>query len=433
MTSVIADSVAQAICTERSTCRICGSSDLRTAIDLGRQYIASAFVSGEPPDFLRDTQPLEVVRCAAPDGCGLVQLRHRIPPRVLYHEYGYRSGTNEIMRRNLAEIVARIESMVPLAAGDTVLDIGCNDGTLLAAYQRDDLDRLGIDPSSNVAEMARARGLNVELDFFSGDVFRRLRPGKKARVVTSIAMFYDLEDPGSFVADVASILADDGVWVIELSYLPFMLQQRSFDTICHEHLEYYALRQIDWLMQPHGLEVKRVELNDINGGSMRLFIRTKDTGALSSEDSLALEELRKREETLNLGSEAPYEAFRDSAQAVRDRLLELVERIRAEGKTIYAYGASTKGNTILQYCGLDHRVIQKAADRNPEKWGRRTLGTDIPIISEEQAREEKPDCFLVLPWHFFEGFVARERAFLDDGGTFIVPLPEPRLVGAGDR
>ena len=420
------------ICVERKTCRLCGSADLRSVVNLGSQFIASAFIAGEPPDFLKEPQPLEVVRCAAPGGCHLVQLRHSVAPRVLYHDYGYRSGTNEIMRRNLRSIVESVEALVDLRTGDTVLDIGCNDGTLLESYRVEGLDRVGIDPSENVADVARSKGFVVENDFFSRTAYERVRPGRKARVVTSIAMFYDLEDPNQFVADVASVLADDGIWVIELSYLPFMLERRSFDTICHEHLEYYALRQIEWMLERNDLQLQRVEFNDINGGSFRLLIRNRKMGALPDAHVAELEDVRNREALLALDTEEPYEQFRRSAESVQHKLMELVRDITAKGKTIYAYGASTKGNTILQYCGLDYRTIRKAADRNPDKWGRHTLGTNIPIVSEEQARQEKPDYFLVLPWHFFEGFIGREREFLDRGGRFILPLPETRIVGRED-
>jgi NDP-4-keto-2,6-dideoxyhexose 3-C-methyltransferase len=431
-TEVNPSAVADEICVERKTCRICGSSDLRTVVDLGAQYIASAFIAGEPPDFLRDPQPLEVVRCVSDDGCGLVQLRHSVAPRVLYHDYGYRSGTNEIMRKNLRSIVESVGALVDLQPGDTVLDIGCNDGTLLESYRAQGLDRVGIDPSTNVAEVARSKGFTVENDFFSRAAFERVRPGRKARVVTSIAMFYDLEDPTQFVADVASVLADDGIWVIELSYLPFMLERKSFDTICHEHLEYYALRQIEWMVERQGLQIQRIELNDINGGSFRLLIRNRKMGALPAEQVKELEEFRNREAAMKLATEAPYEEFRRAAQTVQKDLRDVVRSINDEGKIIYAYGASTKGNTILQYCGLDNLSIKKAADRNPDKWGRHTLGTNIPIVSEEQARQEKPDYFLVLPWHFFDGFIAREREFLDRGGKFILPLPETKIVGRDD-
>src|SRR5260221_1399640 len=255
-------------CVERTSCRICGSTRLDTVIDLGEQFIASAFVGDVVPEPLNRRYPTELVRCI--DGCGLVQLRHSLDPRLLYVDgYGYRSGTNELMRANLRDIVASIEPTVDLRAGDTVLDIGCNDGTLLDSYQVTGLDRVGFDPVSSVAHSAVEKGIFVVNDFFSGGRFREARAGRKAKAVTSIAMFYDLEQPLEFARDVASLLASDGVWVIELSYLPSMLKTNSFDTICHEHLEYYALRQIEWMAERADLIVRRGEFNDVNGGSFR--------------------------------------------------------------------------------------------------------------------------------------------------------------------
>ena len=409
---------------------MCGSPTLESVIDLGDQYIASAFVGAEVPDFLAKPQPLEVVRCASADGCGLVQLRHTIAASVLYHDYGYRSGTNEIMRTNLKEIVTEVEAMVQLAPGDVVLDIGCNDGTLLMFYESKGIDRIGIDPSDNVTKLAREKGLQVVPAFFSADAFRGARPGKKAKAVTSIAMFYDLESPTEFVRDVASILAPDGVWVIELSYLPAMLAKHSYDTICHEHLEYYALWQIEWMLAREGLRIHRIEFNESNGGSFRMFIRPEGAGAVSRETRAILDGVRRDEETLELRTDKPYARFRAASETARAELRELLLKIKAEKRTTYIYGASTKGNTILQYCGIDSALVTKAADRNPEKWGKRTLGTNIPIVSEEDARADNPDYFLVLPWHFFSGFVTRERDFLRRGGKFILPLPSVRVVGA---
>jgi hypothetical protein len=257
-------------------------------------------------------------------------------------------------------------------------------------------------------------------------VFNEVRPEKKARVVTSIAMFYDLERPGDFVSDVASILAADGLWVIELSYLPFMLARNSYDTICHEHLEYYTLGSIEWLLRDRGLKIQHLEFNDINGGSFRLFIRHAD---FPHNESAAVTEARKRESELELAVERPYSEFRKNVGRVRDDLHRLISEIVNRGESVYIYGASTKGNTILQYCGLDESKIRKAADRNPDKWGRYTLGTEIEIVSETQARAERPDYFLVLPWHFFEEFRQREHEFIERGGKFILPLPEVRVIG----
>lgn len=410
-------------------CRICGSEDLEPVISLGKQYIASIFVGNDIPAIIEQPYPLELVRCSGKNACGLVQLKHSINPNVMYNDYGYRSGTNELMRENLRGIVRKIESIVTLKAGDIVLDIGCNDGTLLESFKEEELVRVGIDPAENVIQAAIQKGFLGITDYFSHAAFARVFPDKKARVVTSIAMFYDLEDPSSFIKDVSDIMTDDGLWVIELSYLPTMLAKRAFDTICHEHLEYYGLRQIEWMLERNGLRVHEVEFNDVNGGSFRLFIRKEIFGPPSSQQEKALQQLRQKETDLGLMSEQPYKKFREETENIRQEISDLLRKIKRDGKSVHVYGASTKGNTILQYCGIDSRIISYAADRNPEKWGRHTLGTNIPIISEEESRKMKPDYYLVLPWHFFSNFIHREEKFLKEGGRFILPLPEVQVVG----
>ena len=417
------------ICRKRRTCRICGSDQLTPVVDLGKQCLASVFEAGTSPDWLKRRYPLELVRCTAPDGCGLVQLGHSISPAVLYQHYGYRSGINEMMRRHLTEIARSAEDMVDLQKGDTVCDIGCNDGTLLEALTTEGIDRLGIDPAENVVKFATDKGLDVICDFFSKAVYEKVRPDIKAKIVFTIAMFYDLDDPGAFVGDVASILADDGLWVMEMAYFPFMLKNSSFDTICHEHLEYYCLRQLEWLLDRQHLEIHRLEFNDINGGSIRLFIRKQAAGPAPGETREKLEVVRGQERRLGLETDAPYEDFYRSVMTVRDELKSLLADIHERGKKVYVYGASTKGNTILQFCDIDNRLVEKAADRNPDKWSFRTPATNIEIISEAQARKDKPDYFLVLPWSFAEVFKQREAAFLKSGGKFILPLPKVQVVG----
>lgn len=417
------------ICHKKTTCRICGGAALTPVIDLGAQCLASVFEKGDLPPWLARKYPLTLVRCAAPDGCGLVQLGHSIAPHILYQHYGYQSGINERMRQNLLEIAGIAAQMADLKPGDTVCDIGCNDGTLLDSLNIDGLDRLGIDPAENVVALARAKGLDVVCDFFSRKVYDRARPKTKAKLVATIAMFYDLDAPADVVADVAGILADDGVWVMELAYFPFMLKNSSFDAICHEHLSYYCLRQLEWLLDRHHLKIHRLEFNDINGGSIRLFIRKTAAGPVPEETQLVLEKVRRDEQALGLDNDQPYNDFCHLVMSVRDKLRSLLDTLKVQGQTVYAYGASTKGNTILQFCGIDHHLVAKAADRNPDKWSARTPATHIEIISEQQAREEAPDYFLVLPWAFFDAFKKREEAFLESGGRFILPLPEVKVVG----
>ena len=246
--------------------------------------------------------------------------------------------------------------------------------------------------------------------------------------MTSIAMFYDLERPRDFVADVSAVLAQRGVWVMELHYLPLMLEMNSFDAIVHEHLEYYSLAVLEQLFAEEGLEVVHAELNDINGGSIRLFIGRAGQLERTPEQAKAIQTLRIREFELALDAPEPYEEFRRRSEQVRDDLATLLRQLKDDGKRVHVYGASTKGNTILQYVGIDTSLVSHAADRNPDKWGSETIGTGIPIISEDESRALKPDYYLVLPWHFLDEFVEREQEFLQSGGQFIVPLPEVRIV-----
>ena len=399
-------------------------------LSLGDQYIAGAFAEPGGAQPVSRRIPLELVRCDMTrnqDGCGLIQLRHTVPGAILYHSYWYRSGVNQTMTRNLHEIASTAEEIVELHPGDLVIDIGCNDGTLLDGYRTSNLRCLGFDPS-DVGRYAVAKGYEVVRDFYSYDQLRLHYPDQQARIITSIAMFYDLEYPSVFVDDVARALADDGVWVIELHYLATMLEMSQFDAIVHEHLEYYSLAVIERMLAEAGLAVVRAELNDMNGGSVRLFIRRAGRFTAEGEDAENLQALRIREFEMALDAAEPYERFAAAAEAVRDELASLCRRIVDEGKTIHVYGASTKGNTILQYAGIDRTMVPFAADRNPDKHGSETIGTGIPIISEEQSREMKPDYYLALPWHFMDEFLDREHEFLDRGGRFIVPMPTVRVL-----
>jgi hypothetical protein len=374
--------------------------------------------------------PLELVRCDMTrnqEGCGLIQLRHTVPGAILYQSYWYRSGVNRTMTRNLHEIAAQAEELVELHPGDLVIDIGCNDGTLLDGYGTSNLKYLGFDPS-DVGRYAVAKGYDVVRDFYSYEMLRQRYVDQQARVITSIAMFYDLEYPRAFVADVAQALADDGVWVMELHYLPTMLEMNQFDAIVHEHLEYYSLAVIERLLGEAGLGVVRAELNGINGGSLRLFIRRAGRFTPRGEDAAAMQRLRIREFEMALDAPAPYEHFAASTERVREELGAVCRELVDAGKTIHIYGASTKGNTILQYAGIDRTLVPYAADRNPDKHGSETIGTNIPIISEERSREMQPDYYLALPWHFMDEFLEREREFLDRGGKFIVPMPTVSIV-----
>ena len=403
----------------RKTCRSCGSGRLQSVLDLGNLYVSNF---ADVPDSGRWPRvPLDLLLC---EECGLAQLRHTTPAEWLYTHYWYKSGISATMRAALADISRKAAHFAGLQTGDSVLDIGCNDGTLLRSYGYDGVRRVGFEPAENLACEAAAGTDRIVPDFFSA----RPVAGEQFRVVTSIAMFYDLEDPSAFVADVASILMEEGVWVIEMHYLPAVLEYNAFDAICHEHLEYYSLSSLEPLLARHGLVVADVETNDVNGGSFRVYVVHRDSPAASVPARRErVNAMRAREQTAGLRSPSVYQEFGARVRQIGATLREWLGNERRHGQEISAYGASTKGNTLLQVFGLDHTVIRSAAERNPEKWGKYTVGTWIPIVSEAEARAHA-DNFLVLPWHFMDEIQIREHDFLARGGKLVAPLPNLRMI-----
>jgi SAM-dependent methyltransferase len=413
-----------------STCRVCEGS-LEPVLSLGDLYVSDFPVPGESDGY---KAPLELVLCRR---CHLLQLKHTVPAEAMYRNYWYRSGTNQTMREALADIANKAENLAHLQAGDSVLDIGCNDGTLLSSYKTGGVHRIGFDPAKNLTELSRQVADTVVDDFFSAAEYQRHRElvGRAPRIVTSIAMFYDLDDPRQFVGDVKKIMHPDGVWVVQMAYLPLMLQQNELGNICHEHLEYYSLYSLEYLLNLFDFEVVDIELNDINGGSFRVYIRNRGANKAEFADEVyralageRVREFREREIKMGLHNTQVYLDFAFWASRIKQDVVRFVTAEVQRGKKVYVYGASTKGNTILQYYGLDASLITAAAERNPDKWGRVTVGTHIPIVSEAEARAAQPDYFLVLPWHFMEEFKLRERDYLLAGGRFIAPAPSFRLI-----
>ncbi len=409
---------------------MCQSSALTKVIDLGEQYLQGSFVKPgrqQPP--MRRV-PTSLVRCDPmrdEKACGLLQMEYTVPPEVLYSVYWYRSGTNATMRNHLAGIADEATSLLGAKTG-TVLDIGCNDGTLLSAFPKA-FTKIGIDPSDLAREVPA--DIKVVRELFPSEELNSVLNGKLCDVVTSIAMFYDLEDPIAFGRAVKRILAPNGIWCIEMSYMPMMLKMTSYDTICHEHLEYYSLAVIEYILRSSGLRVVNVGLNASNGGSIRVYAtHAANAGYRRDEFTRNVQTLRQQEFDLQLDTDKPYRHFQERVNVHGEQLSSLLKKLRFEGKRVHVYGASTKGNTILQWCGIDGRLVDMCAERNPDKYGARTLGTDIPIVSEEESRAAKPDYYLVLPWHFREEFIQREKATLASGVGMIFPLPEIEVVRA---
>ncbi len=408
-------------------CRVCGNTSLTKVIDLGPQYLQGSFIKPG-----KELPPTEKIDCSIlwcnqeliPGGCGLLQMEHSVPPEILYDAYWYRSGTNQTMRRHLSEIASSAQSYLQTSQAK-VLDIGCNDGTLLLNYP-EYFEKFGCDPSDVAQEVQHAK---VVQDIFPSIALSELLGDNKMDIITSIAMFYDLEDPVAFARNIKSHLAPKGIWIFEMSYMPTMINLDSFDTICHEHLEYYSLNVLNTICTIAGLKITKIFFNDINGGSIRCYTTHIENTTYDQEVDLKLINEKIQEEiVLGFNTILPYLEFQKRIEIIKYDLNSLLKKLKNEGNSIHIYGASTKGNTILQWCEIDNSLIDFAAERNPDKYGAMTLGTEIPIISEADSRAMNPDYYLVLPWHFKEEFIEREKELIEKGTKFIFPLPKIEII-----
>jgi len=405
-----------------SHCRLSPSTHLISVLNLGEQELTGVFpkTATDPVS----SGPLELVWC--PES-GLLQLRHSFDASEMYGDnYGYRSGLNQSMIDHLGAKAASLEEVAGLTADDVVLDIGSNDGTLLKSFQVAGISKFGIDPTGEKFREFFPKDAVLNPTFFTAESYRAVAGTRKAKIVTSIAMFYDLDRPDDFVADVAAILAKDGIWHFEQSYMPTMLRMNSYDTVCHEHLEYYSLRPIKSLLERHGLKITSVRMNAINGGSFA--ITAAHASSAYSPETEVIQWLLAQEDRLGLDTPRPFRRFEERVFEHRQNLRSLIVALRNSGKTVLGYGASTKGNVLLQFCGITPDLVPAIAEVNADKFGRYTPGTRIPIISEQEARAARPDYLLVLPWHFRDGIIRREREYLAKGGRLIFPLPEIEIV-----
>lgn len=403
-------------------CRVSRNSDLISVVNLGEQALTGVFPASANEEVSRG--PLELVWSPS---SGLLQLANVFDPAEMYGDnYGYRSGLNGSMVAHLASKVKHLETLVSLESGDVVLDIGSNDATMLKAYEQGGLVRVGIDPTANKFAEYYPDGYVLVPDFFSAATYKSA-VSKPAKIVTSIAMFYDLEDPVKFAREVSDVLADDGVWHFEQSYMPSMLRTHSYDTICHEHVEYYSLSVVRRILTEAEFTIIDVTMNAVNGGSFA--VTAQKSRSLSTAPVVPVcEWLLEQEGRMGLDSPAPFRRFEEEMYQHRDDLRRLVQRLREAGKTVYGYGASTKGNVLLQFCGFGPNEITAIAEVNEDKFGRFTPGSKIPIVPEAEVRGERPDYLLVLPWHFKNGIIEREKEFLAQGGRMIFPFPEIEIV-----
>ena len=410
-------------------CRLCGATELIPLFSLGEQYVSDFLKkpTAETPDLLQ--VPIELVLCTK---CTLAQQLHTAPPELLYRKnYWYRSSVTATMRAALADVAASATRVAGLSPGDVVLDLGSNDGTLLRSYQVEDLVTVGVEPADNF-KVSGAAGIFTFLpEFWGADealkaYYRKVR--KQAKVITACGMLYDLNNPNSFVAQVVEVLAPDGIFIAQLMCARQMLEAGDVGNLAHEHLEFYTLKSLEKLFNAHGLDLFDVEKNDVNGGSYRLYSRFLGQHVWHTDAKKRLLAARDEEEEMGLSSAKPYQRFYDLATLNAVRCVDFIHNEVDAGSRIFVYGASTKGNVLLQWYGLDSDLIEGAADRSPEKWGRYTVGTDIRIVSEEYARLRNPAYFLCLPYSFLPEFLAREAKWREGGGKFIVPLPSFKVV-----
>jgi ubiquinone/menaquinone biosynthesis C-methylase UbiE len=364
------------------------------------------------------------------------RLNKAVSINSMFGKYWYRSGINATMTNELKNIVESIIKVHKLKDNDLWLDIACNDGTLLK-FVPNNIKKLGIDPADDsFKEESSKIADEIIQHYFTKENFNKSKfREQKAKVITCIAMFYDLDEPIDFLNDIYEVLDDDGLFIIQMSYTPLMIKQMAFDNICHEHVYYWSLESISKLLSEAQLKVVDCQLNDVNGGSFRLYIKKEKsdlskfcTAPYRDVCNMRIDSLLTWEKDSKINTEEVWKEFSKRIDALKIETVNFIKQEKNKGKKIWGYGASTKGNTLLQYFGLDHTLIDGIAERSPYKYGLTTIGTNIPIYSEEDMRKHNPDYLLVLPWHFINEFIERESEFLQNGGKFIVPCPKFEII-----
>ena len=415
----------QDIIREVDQCRVCGQRDWLDVVSFGSTQLANGLL--DPAQDYRDEPsfPLEVVACR---GCWLMSLRHVVDPEALFRYFVWVSSDSELMARHMRRIVAWCTDRARLSAGDLVVEMGSNIGSQLAVFKEAGVRTVGVDPARNLAQMANDNGIETVADFFGPLVTEPLaRSHGQAKLVLGRQCFAHIDDVHTVLDGVDAVLAPDGVLVIEVPYLVDLLEENQFDTIYHEHLSYYSLGTMKALFEAHGLRVIDVERAAVHGGSIVVFAAR---AAAQREPAQAVTDLLALEERLGLHTEHPYLEFAERTRKVISSVGTLVRELAASGKRVAGYGAPSKGTTLLMLCGLSADEVEFCSDTTPLKHGKVLPGSHVPVWSPEQARTNPPDYYLLLAWNYAEEIIRKEQAFLDQGGRFIVPIPEPRVVTA---
>lgn len=410
-----------------TTCRVCGNTELVHCVSIGAQYLSSVFPKSLDYQSTVPKWPLDLVMCKKKGDatCGLVQLAYKLDLTSMYDAYPYTSSTNSSMAGILKSVADDGKKFNNLEKDDVILDIGGNDGTLLSFFKDEPVTLVNIDPAKNVKPLIHSERYKYISEFFSEKAFKKISD-KKAKLIFSVAMFYHLDDPMNFTRQAAACLHDDGVWIIQMAYLPAMLTTNMYDNIVHEHNGYYGAQHMKWVMEKAGLEVFDVSLNSVYGGSFRIFVKKKgNAGYPLTQEYVQILNKELKDGIFDIET---YKRFNERIRKTKEDLRALCESIKKQGKTIWIYGASTKGNTILQYCGLGKDHFVAAADSNPFKVGKYIISSDVPIHDEAKMRSAKPDYLLALPYSFVDAFKKREADLVSQGTKFIVPLPEVKVI-----
>jgi hypothetical protein len=401
-------------------CRNCYNFNLKYLFSLGKLSYTGKF----PNDSKKNIEKTEVTLVICKN-CSLVQLGHNYNLKFLYNQdYGYRTGINSTMVTHMRKIQKNLCGLVKIKSGDYVLDIASNDGTLLNLYNKK-IIKTGIDP---LIKKYKNFYKNIEYkipSFFSSNLIKKYKIIRKFKIITALSVFYDIEDPNKFLQDVNSILDDNGVFLLEHADLFSIVKNKMFDTICHEHITYYSTKVILKILNKNNLRVFNIKRNSINGGSVQYFICKKNSKFKNKIK--IIKQTLKEENRLKLDSFETYKEFIKSVNIIKKKLLIFLNNLKLNKKIVHGYGASTKGNVLLQFFGISRKHINVIADRNPNKYNLFTPGTKIQIISEMLSRLKKPDYYLVLPWHFKNEILNREKKIIKEGTKFIFPLPKIKI------
>ncbi len=393
-------------------CRLCNSKKLINIHNFGNHYVSNFVTKRNVKKGVK--APLNLVYCK---NCKLLQLEHSAPQEIMYKKfYWYRSGVTNTMKYALKDIFLKVKKMSLLKKGDTILDIGANDGTLLKYFKNDGYTTIGCEPAKNLTNELKKNSNYVIDNFWNYKYLSNIlnkHKLKKPKVITAIGMFYDLEDPSKFISDAANSLDENGVFITQLMCLNSMIKKNDLSNICHEHLEFYSYSSLKFLFEKNGFKIMKIEENEINGGSYRIFCKKNIKKSIAYREKTSLNDIKK---------------FIKRVKQNKKKCLSFLRKCKADGKKVFIYGASTKGNTLLQYYGIDSKMISFASERSPEKWGKYTIGTGVEIISEDYARKLNPEYFFVMPYAFIKEFVIREKKWLKNGGKFILPFPNFKVL-----